>query len=88
MGQHVKPFDGQVILELKFTGRFPGWFRELVEALGLYRTSAAKYAAGIELLGEDRMRPMAKRVADTTEASAGPPQTLGVRPSEAVEAAA
>ena len=27
----VKPFGNKVILELKFTGRFPNWFRELVE---------------------------------------------------------
>ena len=43
-----------VILELKFTDRYPLWFRELVEACGLTQCSAAKYVAGIELLGEDR----------------------------------
>ena len=43
-----------VILELKFTDRYPLWFREMVEACGLTQCSAAKYVAGIELLGENR----------------------------------
>lgn len=43
-----------VILELKFTDRYPLWFREMVEAYGLVQCSAAKYVAGIELVGEDR----------------------------------
>lgn len=43
-----------VILELKFTDRYPLWFRDMVEACGLVQCSAAKYVAGIELLGEDR----------------------------------
>jgi hypothetical protein len=43
-----------VILELKFTDRYPLWFREMVEACGLTQCSAAKYVAGIELLGEER----------------------------------
>lgn len=33
----------EVILELKFTGRFPGWYRELVQLFGLTQTGAAKY---------------------------------------------
>jgi VTC domain-containing protein len=45
---------GPVILELKFTDRYPLWFREMVEACGLIQCSAAKYVAGIELLGEHR----------------------------------
>ncbi len=47
----VKPFGHKVILELKFTGRFPNWFRELVETFHLVRGPAAKYADGVELLG-------------------------------------
>lgn len=54
---YVKPFDGFVILELKFTGRFPNWFRNLVETLGLRRGSAAKYADGVTLIGENRFHP-------------------------------
>ena len=90
MGDHVMPFDGMVILELKFTGRFPNWFRDLTEALGLFRTSAAKYADGLALLGEERMRPMVIRsTGETTEVPGSPPSpTREARPADAVETAA
>jgi hypothetical protein len=50
----VMPFVGHVILELKFTGRYPNWFRDLVQTFGLVRGAAAKYADGVSLLGEER----------------------------------
>jgi hypothetical protein len=37
------PDVGGVILELKFTDRFPPWMRELVQAFSLQRCSAPKY---------------------------------------------
>lgn len=49
-------FGRRVILELKFTGRFPEWWRELVRVFGLAQSSAAKYADGIVLYGEQRLR--------------------------------
>jgi len=45
-------FGSKVVLELKFTGRFPDWFRELVRVFGLSQCSAAKYADGVTLQGE------------------------------------
>lgn len=48
----VKPFGHKVILELKFTGRFPNWFRELAETFDLTRSAAAKYADGVATIGE------------------------------------
>lgn len=47
-------FGDEVIVEIKFTGRFPDWLRELVRVFGLTRTTAAKYADGIALVGETR----------------------------------
>jgi SPX domain protein involved in polyphosphate accumulation len=47
-----KPF---VILELKFTNRFPDWFRDLVRTFDSMQCGAAKYAEGVMLLGEDRL---------------------------------
>jgi len=44
-----------VILELKFTGRYPLWFRDLVETFGLTQCGAAKYCEGVIALGEDKM---------------------------------
>ena len=42
-----RPFGNRVILELKFTDRFPNWLRSLVERFGLMQCGAAKYAEGI-----------------------------------------
>jgi len=46
----------KVILELKFTNRFPVWMRELARSFDLERTSMAKYVACVESLWEPRMR--------------------------------
>ena len=46
-------FDDKVILELKFTGRFPEWFTDMVRVFGLRQTSASKYADGIARKGEN-----------------------------------
>ncbi|MDB6037271.1 MAG: hypothetical protein JWM99_1112 [Verrucomicrobiales bacterium] len=56
--QSVNPvvvFNGLVILELKFTNRFPDWFNHLVATFGLAQAGAAKYVGGVELLGEQRV---------------------------------
>jgi len=46
-----RPDPGGAILELKFTDRFPGWMRELVQAFDLQRTSVPKYVLCIDKLG-------------------------------------
>jgi hypothetical protein len=51
-------FGSAVILELKFTGRFPEWFSDMVRVFGLRQGSASKYADGIAVKGEPHfMRP-------------------------------
>jgi hypothetical protein len=45
-------FGNAVVLELKFTARFPNWFNELVQTFGLRQGSAAKYVDGIGRLNE------------------------------------
>ncbi|NBV24890.1 MAG: VTC domain-containing protein [Proteobacteria bacterium] len=45
-------FGKDVILEFKFTGRFPDFLRECTRVFGLTTTTAAKYADGIALKGE------------------------------------
>jgi len=46
-------FDPLLVLELKFTDRFPNWFRSLVETYDCMQCGAAKYAQGIENQGEE-----------------------------------
>ena len=48
----VPVFPGIVILELKFTTRFPNWFKELVHRFNLMQFSSAKYSEGITVLGD------------------------------------
>jgi hypothetical protein len=51
-------FGKLVILELKYTGRFPNWFRDLVQTYHCMQCGAAKYAGGIDLLGREYFYPM------------------------------
>lgn len=51
MTNPVLVFGNRVVLELKFTGRFPDWFKELVRVFGLMQCGAAKYADGVTRLG-------------------------------------
>lgn len=53
------PFGATVILELKFTDRFPAWFRELVQRFNCVLAGAAKYVGGIDLGGEKWARGLA-----------------------------
>ncbi len=44
--------DGcEVILELKFTGRYPNWMRELTGSFDLYRVTMAKYVNCVLAMG-------------------------------------
>lgn len=52
MVRPVSVFGKSVILELKFTNRFPDWFRDMVRIFGLMQCGAAKYAEGVALVGE------------------------------------
>ncbi len=54
MNRPILIFGKQVILELKFTDRFPQWFRQLVAVFGLMQCGAAKYVDGVTILGERR----------------------------------
>jgi hypothetical protein len=50
----ARVFPEFVILELKFTSRFPNWFADLVRRFNLMQASSSKYAEGILMLGEHR----------------------------------
>lgn len=59
MIQPVLVWDRDVVLELKFTNRFPEWFRDLTQVFNLRQCGAAKYVDGVALQGEYRLRPRA-----------------------------
>ena len=46
----VMPELGGVVLELKFTDRFPNWMRDMVQLFGLQRCSMAKYVKCAHML--------------------------------------
>lgn len=52
MHQPVQIYPGFVVLELKFTTRYPNWFKQMVRHFHLMQFSSAKYCGGIEALGE------------------------------------
>lgn len=47
--------DQEVILELKFTNRFPNWFRDVVRMAEVMQCGAAKYVETIQGLGSKRV---------------------------------
>jgi len=47
----VKVKRDEVILELKFTDRFPNWMHDLVQTFNIQRCSVPKYCHSIEALG-------------------------------------
>jgi hypothetical protein len=55
MDNPVRSFEGLVVLELKFTERFPNWFRELVRMANAMQSGAAKYVSGVAGLGHRRL---------------------------------
>jgi hypothetical protein len=55
MAKPVHSYKGFVILELKFTNRFPNWFRELVRVSDAMQCGAAKYVSGVTELGSKKL---------------------------------
>lgn len=55
MKNPVKAYEHEVILELKFSNRFPNWFRDLVRMADVMQCGAAKYVESIQGLGSARI---------------------------------
>lgn len=54
--QNPKMAFRHVILELKFTNRFPNWMTDLVRSFNLRQDSAAKYVDGVNHIGKHRIQ--------------------------------
>jgi hypothetical protein len=55
MNHPVRSFDKEVILELKFTNRYPEWFRELVRTFHVMQCGAAKYVESVQGIGHNKI---------------------------------
>ena len=51
MHRPIPSFQGTVILELKYTNRFPKWFGDLVRTCNTMQCGAAKYVSSIDAIG-------------------------------------
>ncbi len=67
-----------VILELKFTNRFPDWFKVLVQRFNLMQGSSAKYSGGVTLVGDEWFSPRANWQAMSSEDRIAPTQPAGL----------
>ena len=68
------------ILEVKFTTRYPDWFKVMVRRFNLMQFSSAKYCEGVERLGEYRFHNGEKTL-DYNEALLYPLDTLVAGPA-------
>jgi VTC domain len=55
MDAPVYPFGKQLVLELKFTDRFPDWFMDMAKHFDLVQTDAPKYCASVLESGQERV---------------------------------
>ena len=67
----VRNLEGCVVLELKFTNRFPNWFRDLIETFGVMQCGAAKYVEGVQNLGSRRLHALGPVVEEPMEWGGG-----------------
>jgi len=55
MKSPIQSFEKDVILELKFTNRYPDWFHHLVHAFHVMQCGAAKYVESIQGIGHEKI---------------------------------
>ena len=56
MKSPVMPFGEMMVLELKYTSRFPAWFQELTRTFHLSQSGGPKYSGGVKLFGEEHFK--------------------------------
>jgi hypothetical protein len=52
MSRPIRIYSEFVVLEMKFTTRFPNWFNMLISRFNLMRGAAMKYSGGVDMVGE------------------------------------
>jgi hypothetical protein len=53
MTRPTRIYSEFVVLEMKFTTRFPTWFNALITRFNLMRGAAMKYSGGVDMVGEN-----------------------------------
>ncbi len=53
MQRPTQIYSDFVVLEMKFTTRFPNWFNALISRFNLMRGAAMKYSGGVDSVGEN-----------------------------------
>jgi hypothetical protein len=79
---YEQPFGDKVILELKFTNRFPDWFADMVRLFGLTRSAAAKYCEGVASLWHTELGNCGPRAQTAIPAITSKPLGKVCRPRE------
>src|SRR2546425_6792207 len=69
MENPARIFDRQVILELKFTNRYPDWFRELARVFQVIQCCVSKYAEAIGKIGARRLNAQGAVVEEASHLS-------------------
>lgn len=62
MRHPTRVYSEFVILEMKFTTRFPSWFNALITRFNLMRGAAMKYSGGVDMVGEKLFHETDKQV--------------------------
>ena len=65
----ARSFVGNVILELKFTNRYPDWFGELVRAFHVMQCGAAKYVESVCGIGANKLHAFGPVMAEESPLS-------------------
>jgi SPX domain protein involved in polyphosphate accumulation len=81
MAGPVQLFPEFVVLEMKFTARFPVWFKTMVERHNLMQGSSSKYSQGVTLLGEHRLEGRPLRALPGASAAVGANVSGGAWPA-------
>jgi hypothetical protein len=65
-----------VVLEVKFTNRFPNWCQAMVEHFNLMRSAAMKYCGGVTELGEELFQNVTALMTEPTATPRHPKGTI------------
>jgi hypothetical protein len=62
LGKWTRPQVDGVVLELKFTDRFPSWMHDLVQIFNLRRTTMPKYVECVSVLDGSPVRHLGRKM--------------------------